>query len=47
MTAAQYGNVPPNPAGQYNGLLGGNPNLTPESRTRFRSASCSVRTWAT
>ena len=30
MTAAQYGNVPENPAAQYNGLLGGNPLLTPE-----------------
>ncbi len=26
----QYGNVPKNPAPQYNGLLGGNPNLKPE-----------------
>jgi outer membrane receptor protein involved in Fe transport len=25
--------VTPNPAGQYNGLLGGNPNLTPEKAT--------------
>ncbi len=31
MTAGQYGNVPQNPAGQYNGFLGGNPNLKPES----------------
>src|SRR5688572_10978641 len=31
MTAAQYGNVPQNPAGQYNGLLGGNPELDPET----------------
>ena len=31
MTAAQYGNSPPNPAGQYNGFLGGNPELTPET----------------
>jgi len=30
MTAAQYGSVPTNPAGQYNGLLGGNPELQPE-----------------
>jgi iron complex outermembrane recepter protein len=30
MTAAQYGNVPENPADQYNGLLGGNPGLEPE-----------------
>ena len=31
MTAGQYGNVPENPAGQYNGLLGGNPDLDPET----------------
>jgi outer membrane receptor protein involved in Fe transport len=31
MTGAQYGNVPQNPAGQYNGFLGGNPDLKPES----------------
>jgi iron complex outermembrane recepter protein len=31
MTAAQYGTIPQNPAGQYNGFLGGNPNLKPES----------------
>ncbi|HVQ13089.1 MAG TPA: TonB-dependent receptor, partial [Vicinamibacterales bacterium] len=31
MTAAQYGAVPQNPAGQYNGLLGGNPELLPET----------------
>jgi outer membrane receptor protein involved in Fe transport len=31
MTAGQYGNVPQNPAGQYNGLLGGNPELSPET----------------
>jgi len=32
MTAAQYlAFSPPNPAGQYNGFLGGNPNLLPET----------------
>ena len=31
VTPAQYGHVAPNPAGQYNGLLGGNPNLVPET----------------
>jgi outer membrane receptor protein involved in Fe transport len=31
MTAAQYGNVPQNPAGQYNGLLGGSSDLIPET----------------
>ena len=31
LPAAQYGSVPLNPAGQYNSLLGGNPNLTPET----------------
>lgn len=35
MTAAQYGNVPENPAGQYNGFLGGNPDLKPESSDTF------------
>ena len=30
VTAAQYGNVPANPAGQYNALGGGNPNLDVE-----------------
>ena len=33
VTAAQYGNIAPNPADQYNGLLGGNPNLLPETAT--------------
>jgi outer membrane receptor protein involved in Fe transport len=31
VTAAQYGNITENPAGQYNGLLGGNPDLKPET----------------
>ncbi|MGD1146479.1 MAG: TonB-dependent receptor [Thermoanaerobaculaceae bacterium] len=31
MTAAQYGNVPTNPAEQYNTLSGGNVNLKPET----------------
>jgi iron complex outermembrane recepter protein len=30
VTAAQYGTIRANPAAQYNGLQGGNPNLTPE-----------------
>ena len=30
VSAAQYGNISPNPAGQYNTLGGGNPNLSPE-----------------
>lgn len=30
LTAAQYGNVAANPANQYNGFVGGNPNLSPE-----------------
>jgi outer membrane receptor protein involved in Fe transport len=30
VTAAQYGNIQPNAAGQYNTLTGGNPNLDPE-----------------
>ena len=31
VAAAQYGNVLPAPAAQYNGLVGGNPNLKPET----------------
>jgi outer membrane receptor protein involved in Fe transport len=30
VSAAQYGNINDNPAEQYNGLLGGNPDLVPE-----------------
>jgi len=30
VTAAQYGSILASPAGQYNGIFGGNPNLTPE-----------------
>jgi outer membrane receptor protein involved in Fe transport len=30
VSAAQYGNILANPASQYNGLVGGNPNLDPE-----------------
>ena len=30
VTAAQFGNIAPNPANQYNGLIGGNPSLLPE-----------------
>lgn len=30
VSAAQYGNIIPNPADQYNTLTGGNPNLRPE-----------------
>ncbi|HYI64486.1 MAG TPA: TonB-dependent receptor [Allosphingosinicella sp.] len=30
VSAAQYGTIAGNPAGQYNGLVGGNPNLNPE-----------------
>lgn len=30
MSASQYGNVSTNPAGQYNGIFGGNPDLDPE-----------------
>ncbi len=31
VTAANYGNIDANPASQYNGQIGGNPNLTPET----------------
>ncbi|WP_371186245.1 TonB-dependent receptor domain-containing protein [Thalassotalea maritima] len=30
VTAAQYGNITPSPASQYNGVFGGNPELAPE-----------------
>jgi len=30
VSAGQYGTIAPNPAAQYNGLIGGNPNLDPE-----------------
>jgi len=30
VTSAQYGNIAKSPAGQYNGLFGGNPDLEPE-----------------
>jgi outer membrane receptor protein involved in Fe transport len=31
----QYGNIDPNPSPQYNGLLGGNPNLKPETADTY------------
>jgi outer membrane receptor protein involved in Fe transport len=31
VSAAQYGHIPDNPAGQYNALSGGNPSLKPET----------------
>ncbi|RLQ22161.1 TonB-dependent receptor [Seongchinamella sediminis] len=35
VTAAQYGSVPNNPAGQYNFLQGGNPDLAPEEADTY------------
>jgi outer membrane receptor protein involved in Fe transport len=35
VTAAQFGNINPNVAEQYNGLLGGNPNLEPETADSY------------
>ena len=35
LTAAQYGHIPTNPASQYNGLTGGNPNLRPEEADTY------------
>jgi outer membrane receptor protein involved in Fe transport len=35
VSAAQYGNIRSNSASQYNGLLGGNPNLTPEKSDTY------------
>jgi len=35
VSAGQYGNVPENPAHQYTGFLGGNPNLKPETADTY------------
>jgi iron complex outermembrane recepter protein len=35
VTAAQYGQIASNPASQYNGLTGGNPDLQPESADTY------------
>jgi outer membrane receptor protein involved in Fe transport len=35
VSAAQYGKVAANPAGQYNGFIGGNPNLAPETADTY------------
>jgi outer membrane receptor protein involved in Fe transport len=35
VSAAQYGNISANAASQYNGLLGGNPNLKPETADTY------------
>jgi outer membrane receptor protein involved in Fe transport len=35
VTPAQYGHIAPNAANQYNGLLGGNPNLKPETADTY------------
>jgi outer membrane receptor protein involved in Fe transport len=35
VSAAQYGNVVANSAAQYNGIVGGNPNLKPESANTY------------
>ena len=35
VTAAQFGNIDKSPANQYNGLTGGNPNLTPEKADTY------------
>jgi iron complex outermembrane recepter protein len=35
VSAAQYGKVPGNSAGQYNGLVGGNPQLKPEQADTY------------
>jgi iron complex outermembrane recepter protein len=35
VSAAQYGNVRSNSSSQYNGFLGGNPNLTPEKSDTY------------
>jgi iron complex outermembrane receptor protein len=35
VTAAQYGNILENPASQYNGLVGGNPDIQPEESDTY------------
>lgn len=35
VTAAQYGNIIANPANQYNGFIGGNPDLRPETADSY------------
>jgi len=35
VTPAEYGHLAPNPANQYNGLLGGNPHLKPETADTY------------
>jgi outer membrane receptor protein involved in Fe transport len=35
VTAAQYGNILQNPASQYNGLVGGNPEIQPEESDTY------------
>jgi iron complex outermembrane recepter protein len=35
VTLTQFGNIQPNPAAQYNGLLGGNPDLVPETADTY------------
>jgi iron complex outermembrane recepter protein len=35
VSAAQFGNINPNPAAQYNGLRGGNPQLDPEKSDTY------------
>jgi iron complex outermembrane recepter protein len=35
VSAAQYGHIAANPAAQYNGLTGGNPNLKPETSNTY------------
>jgi iron complex outermembrane receptor protein len=35
VSASQYGNISANPAAQYNGLEGGNPNLKPETADTY------------
>jgi outer membrane receptor protein involved in Fe transport len=35
VTAGQFGNINPNPANQYNALIGGNPGLAPETADTY------------
>jgi iron complex outermembrane receptor protein len=45
VTAAQYGTINANPANQYNGLFGGNGNLTPEKADTFTAGAIIQPRW--
>lgn len=47
VTSGQYGSIPLSPAGQYNAIFGGNPNLDPETSDSFTvGVVLTPETWA-